>query len=137
MAERSPARKRRADGDESDSGSEPGRKSQRRQSDSSSSSGRKSSGRLSGGQLAQRARQELADITGLDPEGVTSLERVDDGTWNVKIEMLELERVPSTDDVLGSYLAHLDENGELLGYERVERHTRSQTDSGQRADRGR
>jgi hypothetical protein len=93
--------------------------------------------RLSGGQLAQRARQELAEITGLEPEGVSSLERSYDGTWRVTVQMLELERVPPTDDVLGSYAVNLDENGKLIGYERVERYTRSQVDSGQRGERGR
>jgi Gas vesicle synthesis protein GvpO len=122
MAEKSPARKTRQASGESGSGSRSGRKSGRR---------------LSGGQLAQRARQELAEITGLEPEGVTSLERSDDGTWKVIVELLELERVPPTDDVLGSYEAHLDENGDLIGYERVERYTRSQVGSGQGADRGR
>jgi gas vesicle protein GvpO len=113
MAEKSPERKRRP------------------------ASGRGSSRRLSGGQLAQRARQELAEITGLEAEGVTSLERSDDGTWTVTVEMLELERVPPTDDVLGSYEAHLDEKGDLISYERVERYTRSQVDKRQEADRGR
>lgn len=109
----------------------------RRGSGSGSRSERRSGRRLSGGQLAERARQELAEITGLEPEGVTSLERAGDGTWNVVVELLELERVPPTDDVLGSYEAQLDDNGDLIGYERVERYTRSQVGSTQRADRGR
>jgi hypothetical protein len=122
MAEKPTARKRRPS--RSDSGSD-------------TASGRRSRQRLSGGQLADRARQELAEITGLEPEGVTSLERSEDGMWKVTVELLELERVPPTDDVLGGYEAHLDENGDLIGYERVARYTRSQVDSGQRADRGR
>jgi hypothetical protein len=97
---------------------------------------RRPSRRQTGGQLAQRARQELTEITGLEPEGVTSVQRSDDGTWRVTVELLELERVPPTDDVLGSYEAHLDENGDLLGYERVERYTRSQVVK-RGADRGR
>jgi gas vesicle protein GvpO len=120
MAEKSPERKRR-----------PARPA------SGSGSGRRSSRRLSGRQLAQRAQLELAEITGLEPEGVTSLERADDGTWNVTVELLELERVPPTDDVLGSYEAHLDENGDLLGYDRVERYTRSKVVGRQQTDRGR
>lgn len=111
MAEKTPARKRRTDRKESDSRPPP------------------SSGGLSSGQLAQQARQTLAEITGLEAEGVTSLERAEDGTWRVTVELLELERVPPTDDVLGRYQARLDENGDLLGYERVERYTRSQVDS--------
>jgi hypothetical protein len=81
---------------------------------------------LSGAQLAQRARHDLSEITGLDAESVTALERQDDGTWKVTVELLELQRIPETDDVLGSYEAQLDEGGELLGYRRVRRYARSQ-----------
>lgn len=124
MAE-SPARKRR-----------PGRSDPSSGSGSGSGSGSRSGRRLSGRQLAQRAQQELAEITGLEPEGVTSLERAEDDTWKVTVELLELERVPPTDDVLGSYQARLDENGDLLGYERVERYTRSKVVGRQKVNRG-
>jgi hypothetical protein len=110
----------------------PKRKS--RSSDSDDSGGRRrrsSGGPLSGGQLAQRARKELSAITGLEAESVTSLERHDDGTWKVTVEMLELSRVPETDDVLGAYETELDENGELLGYRRIRRYARSQAGDSQ------
>jgi hypothetical protein len=107
----------------------PARKRSSASGESGSRSASRSSRRPSSGELAQQARQALAEITGLEAEGVTSLERVDDGTWKVTVELLELERVPPTDDVLGRYEARLDENGDLLGYERVERYTRSQVDS--------
>jgi hypothetical protein len=82
--------------------------------------------RMSGVELAQLARDQLAEITRLKAEGVTSLEQQDDGAWIVTVELLELSRVPETDDVLGSYEAEFDENGELLGYRRVRRYPRSQ-----------
>jgi hypothetical protein len=87
---------------------------------------RSSDKRLSGAQLAVRAREQLAEITGLEAESVTSLEQGDDGTWTVTVDLLELERVPETDDVLGSYEAQLDDHGELLGYHRRRRYARSQ-----------
>jgi ADP-ribose pyrophosphatase YjhB (NUDIX family) len=95
--------------------------------DEAGSSGerQRSRGGVSGGELAQRARSELAEITGLEAEAVTSLERVEDGTWMVTVQMLELSRVPDTDDILGSYEAQFDENGELLGYRRLRRYPRS------------
>jgi Gas vesicle synthesis protein GvpO len=80
--------------------------------------------RLSGGQLAQRARQELAEITGLEAESVTALARADD-IWSVTVELLELSRMPDTDDLLGSFEAQLDDSGELLRYRRVRRYPRS------------
>nr|WP_246344957.1 gas vesicle protein [Conexibacter arvalis] len=75
--------------------------------------------------MARRARDQLAEVTGLQPESVSSLERAEDGSWFVTVELLELERVPSTDDVLGSYEARVDEDGELLGYRRLRRYARS------------
>jgi ADP-ribose pyrophosphatase YjhB (NUDIX family) len=80
--------------------------------------------RLSGPELAQRARRELAEITGLEAESVTALARADD-IWSVTVELLELSRIPDTDDLLGSYAAQLDDSGELLRYRRVRRYPRS------------
>jgi Gas vesicle synthesis protein GvpO len=104
-------------------------KRRRREQDQGGSSDgkeRRSTRRRSGAQLAQRARRALSEITGLDAESVTSLERVDDGTWKVTVELLELSRIPETDDMLGSYEVELDESGELLGYRRLRRYARVQ-----------
>ena len=97
---------------------------------------RKSKRRSAGAKIAARAREELADMTGLEPEGVTSLEQAEDGTWQVTVELLELSRIPETDDMLGSYEVELDEDGEIIGYRRVRRYSRSQADQGQAASRG-
>ena len=78
-------------------------------------------------QVAERARRELVQITGLQPEGVTSLQRHDDGMWRVTVELLEFSRIPSTDDVLGTYEASVDGSGALLGYRRVRRYARSRS----------
>jgi hypothetical protein len=103
-------------------------KRRRRQDDGAGASdGSGRSGRLAtAAQVAQRARRELAAITGLKPQGVTELEQYDDGTWKVTVELLELSRVPETDDIIGSYEVDLDENGELIGYRRLRRYARSQ-----------
>ncbi|MQA03160.1 MAG: gas vesicle protein [Streptosporangiales bacterium] len=105
------------------------RTSQKRQQESGGeknrTSERRSTRRPSGAQLAKSARDELAEITGFSAESVTSLEQVDDDTWKVRVELLEVERVPDTDDVLGSYEVQLDGDGGLLGYRRVRRYPRS------------
>jgi Gas vesicle synthesis protein GvpO len=98
----------------------------RRQGDSpSNGSEQRSSRRAPAAQVAQRARRALAEITGLTPEGVTEVEQYDDGTWNVTIELLELSRVPETNDIIGSYEVEVDEDGRLIGYRRVRRYARS------------
>jgi hypothetical protein len=87
--------------------------------------------RSAGAEIATRAREELAEMTGLEAEGVTSLEQAEDGTWQVTVELLELSRIPATDDMLGSYEVELDEDGEVIGYRRLRRYSRSQADQGQ------
>jgi len=84
-----------------------------------------------GMEIAARARQELAEMTGLEAEGVTSLEQQEDGVWRVTVDVLELSRVPETDDMLGSYEVELNEDGEILAYRRVRRYARSQVDHAQ------
>ena len=94
---------------------------------------RKRRRRSPGAEIAASAREELADMIGLDVEGVTALEHDEDGTWRVTVEVLELSRIPETDDMLGSYEVELDEDGEVLGYRRVRRYARSQVDHPQPA----
>jgi Gas vesicle synthesis protein GvpO len=75
--------------------------------------------------LARRACESVRETTGSKAENVTALERSDDGTWKITVEVLELSRTPETDDVIGSYETELDEEGELLGYRRLRRYPRN------------
>jgi hypothetical protein len=63
------------------------------------------------------------EVTGKEMEGVTALERTDDG-WTVQVEVLEVRRIPDTTDVLGLYEVQVDSDGELLGYRRQQRYVR-------------
>ena len=83
--------------------------------------------RINGRQAARLAALELADLTGKEFEGVVGIRKVD-GEWHVEIEVLEMERVPSTTDVLGLYDVSLDASGDLVGYERTARYVRSETE---------
>jgi hypothetical protein len=89
----------------------------------------RSNGRRRGGAraVAEAAKRELGELMGKEPESVSSLERDDDG-WRVTLEFLELERIPSTTDVLASYEAVIDDDGELVSYERLNRYVRGQAD---------
>ena len=44
------------------------------------------------------------------------------------VDLVELERVPSTTSVLATYRVDLDPDGEVRGYERLRRFTRATTD---------
>lgn len=87
---------------------------------------------LPAGEIAQEARRQLTEITGLAPETVTSIEQYEDATWRVTVELLELERIPQSDDVIGIYEVDIDHSGELLSYRRIGRYPRSQSQQPQR-----
>jgi hypothetical protein len=91
------------------------------------SGGRKNGrqGDISAADLGRAARSQLAELTGRVPESVLGLRKEDDG-WKVMVEVVELRRVPTSTDLLGCYVATLDDNGELVGYERVRRYQRGQ-----------
>ena len=79
--------------------------------------------RKSGMAAAREAAQQLLALTGRDVEGVTGLERTDDG-WRVEVEVVEVRRIPDTTDMLALYELTVDEDGELEGYRRLRRYTR-------------
>lgn len=76
-------------------------------------------------EIAARAVEQMQDLTGRHVEGVTGLER-DGEEWTVTLEVLELERVPTTTDVLGKYEVTLDKDGDLTGIERTRRYPRAE-----------
>jgi len=81
--------------------------------------------RLSGTKAVQQARAHLVALTGHDCESVSALQRTHQG-WAVQMETVELERIPRTTDIMASYLIELDEQGDLMNYERVGRYYRNQ-----------
>lgn len=83
--------------------------------------------KLPGSRAIQIARQHLMELTGQMAESVSGLVACDDG-WKVRLDVVELERIPHTTDVLASYELQLDEQGELVGYQRVSRYYRNQVD---------
>jgi hypothetical protein len=82
-------------------------------------------GRLSASELSEAALTTVSEFTGYKPEAVTGLEW-DGEFWRITVDALELPRVPSTTDVLGSYVVQLDEEGTLRGYKRTKRFQRGQ-----------
>lgn len=80
--------------------------------------------RLSGLEAVQAAREQFQQLSGRAPESVSGLATTDEG-WEVSIDVVELQRVPRTTDVLGTYEVRLDHEGRIVGYERRERYLRS------------
>src|SRR5437588_5286248 len=62
------------------------------------------------GELVRRAKEQLAALTGNPLESVSGLSRERDG-WRVRVEVVELQRIPPSTDVLASYDVELDDRG--------------------------
>ena len=71
------------------------------------------------------AIKQVHQLIGKPIESVTGMEK-DGREWTVTLEVLELSRIPSTTDVLGSYEVTLDKDGELTGVQRTRRYPRAE-----------
>jgi Gas vesicle synthesis protein GvpO len=79
-------------------------------------------------ELVKDAAVQLTTLAGRRPEKVLGFEKGDDGNWRISFELVELERMPKSTDLLGCYVVEVDDNGELVGYERAHRYQRGQPD---------
>jgi hypothetical protein len=75
----------------------------------------------------RKALEQFAELTQLEPVGATGVRREENG-WSVLVDVVELERIPSTTSVMATYRVDLDDNGELIGYERLRRFSRGSVD---------
>ncbi|GHE60411.1 gas vesicle protein [Streptomyces thermocarboxydus] len=78
-------------------------------------------------EVLRQAREQLAELTGMEAESVSSFEQTSEG-WALEVEVLELERVPDTMSLMASYQVELDPDGDLTGYRRVRRYERGRAD---------
>ena len=79
-------------------------------------------------EVLREARAQLAELTGMEAETVTSFDRTEDG-WTLEVEVLELSRVPDTMSLMASYQVELDSEGQLTGYRRLGRYERGRSDA--------
>ena len=85
-------------------------------------------GTLTAAELGKAAMTTVRELTGYEPEAVTALEW-DGEFWQVTVDVLELERIPNTTDVIGEYVVRLDDSGTLRGYRRERRFQRSDAEA--------
>src|SRR5436305_8629353 len=71
------------------------------------------------------AKAQLLEMTGKSCESVSGLHRTREG-WTIRLDVVELERIPQSTDIMASYQVELDQRGELMQYERVARYYRNQ-----------
>jgi hypothetical protein len=73
------------------------------------------------------ALEQFEVLTHLEPMGTTGVRREEDG-WSVLVDVVELERIPSTTSVMATYRVDLDDSGELTGFQRLRRFNRGSVD---------
>jgi hypothetical protein len=78
-----------------------------------------------GPEIAQMAKKQLSELTGLKPDTVAALTRDQEG-WHVTVILLEVTYVPDTLDLLATYEVLLDDEGNLISYQRTTRYRRNQ-----------
>jgi hypothetical protein len=83
--------------------------------------------RLPLAEVVRRAMSQFAALVGREPEGVSGVRRTEDG-WSALVDVVELDRIPPSTSVLATYRVDLDENGDLVSYERLRRYHRGATD---------
>jgi len=76
-------------------------------------------------ELAERAKTQLAEVTGLKPVTVTGASKDEQG-WHIALDMLEMSRIPPATDVLGDYEVLLDDDGNMLRFERKQTRLRGE-----------
>ncbi len=84
---------------------------------------------LTAGEAARAALQQILELTEKSPEGITDIERTEDGGWSIGVEVIEDRRIPSSTDILATYRTTIDAEGELMSYRRVRRYARGRGDS--------
>jgi hypothetical protein len=73
------------------------------------------------------ARRHLRELLGAEPESVSGVRR-ENGHWRVRLEVVDIHRIPESTDVLSSYDVVVDEDGGLVEIDRGRRYRRSQVD---------
>jgi hypothetical protein len=78
-------------------------------------------------EIIKRAQEEFARLSKIPVDGVTGLSKSEEG-WVVSLEGLERRAIPDTMDVLGLYEVRLDNEGNLLGFDRKKLRKRGETE---------
>jgi hypothetical protein len=79
-------------------------------------------------ELLDVARHQVAEMTGNPVEGVSGFRRDPDHGCIVTVEVLELQRIPSTMDLLAEYEVNLTDDGDIVGFTRRRRYHRAAVD---------
>jgi hypothetical protein len=79
---------------------------------------------------ARAALRQIMELTAKQAEGITEVGRTEEG-WVVCVEVVEDRRIPSSADILATYQATIDAEGDLMSYRRLRRYMRGRGDTGE------
>ena len=82
---------------------------------------------MNANELVKKAQEEFASLSKLPVNAVIGLAKREEG-WVVSLEAVERRAIPDTMDVLGLYEVRLDNEGNLLGFERKKLRKRGDTE---------
>ena len=75
-------------------------------------------------------REQVAELSeallGYPFDGITAVERADDGGWRAVFEVVERSAVPDTQDMIGRYELRLSPSGDVQEYSLQQRFKRSE-----------
>ena len=78
-------------------------------------------------EVTKKAQEDFARLSKIPVDGVIGRSKTDEG-WVVSLEALERRAIPDTMDVLGLYEIRLDDEGNLLGFDRKKLRKRGETE---------
>ena len=78
------------------------------------------------GELIQKAREQLGDMTGLELGSTLSARKDGDG-WHVQVEAVEKKSLPDSQDILAMYDLTMDDNANVLNFNRIGMRKRGDT----------
>ena len=78
------------------------------------------------GQLIQKAREQLGDMTGLELGSTLSARKDEDG-WHVQVEAVEKKSLPDSQDILATYDLTMSDGADVLDFNRVGMRKRGDT----------
>jgi len=82
-------------------------------------------------QVRNQVIELSTDVIGRSLDGIVEISRTDEA-WRAVVEIIERRSVPDTQDILGQYEIELDDDGEVIGYRRLEKYRRADTGPSQR-----
>lgn len=77
--------------------------------------------------VIEKAKKQLAELTGFKQPSGVGLEKEGE-EWVATVEIVEKESIPEGMNILGTYEVRLDDEGKLIGYEKIAMRKKTDTE---------